>query len=543
MPVLGRESIAKEFDKGYKFIADTYNSSQGVYSPLTQSIILNRGIVIEASFDLARTGQSAVMRPAYSLNVKLIADDFNQEDPQKTPNKMWYAPFFPIHNLIIPEVGEEVFVIKEGSSYSSRGYWIGRINETPLTNLFLAESWKDDGELNVAEGTGEQNPLTKYGFTFDVNELRNKPPLPSISPAYRVNNYSISATYGDVVQQGRSRTFIRHSFNRDNFTGVLEAGINNDLLTVNDNMVLNNMPLNSSNPSIGETRTKSIHFIDSTVKKIENISFASAKAEETSGLYDGEERSIIFNQADQIYNVSSGNNGMDDTLYSQVLGERLNDFHRQSIGIVKTMLDSLTGLTETMQILLDAFIDHDHALPKIELNLEKTIKSKDRYRTAPRFEMQPPEFINVPARTIRIQTGTDERGRPQFANSTIPGYTQEIPIPPKLVSAGQTRTRNIEQKINFEAIIGGEENPRFTAPVQLVNQSESNTVISAADGNPMNPGTDAKIEPSSSELGKKTNKINDNTIELIDSFNRQKETLQDIFNRVDDYLSENQFIN
>ena len=59
----------------------------------------------------------------------------------------------------------------------------------------------------------------------------------------------------------------------------------------------------------------------------------------------------------------------------------------------------------------------------------------------------------------------------------------------------------------------------------------------------MNPGTDAKIEPSSSELGKKTNKINDNTIELIDSFNRQKETLQDIFNRVDDYLSENQFVN
>ena len=55
-----------------------------------------------------------------------------------------------------------------------------------------------------------------------------------------------------------------------------------------------------------------------------------SKAEETSGLYDGEDRSIIFNQADQIYNVSSGNNGMDATLYSQVLGEKLNDFHRSS---------------------------------------------------------------------------------------------------------------------------------------------------------------------------------------------------------------------
>ena len=517
MPVMGRESVAKEFNKGFKFMSDTYNSSQGVYNPLTQSIILNRGIVIEANFNLTRTGQAGVMRPAYSLNIKLIADDFNKENPKEVSNKMWYAPFFPIHNLIIPEVGEEVFVIKESSDYSSRGYWIGRINESPLTNLFLAESWKDNGELNVSEGTGEQNPLTKYGFTFDVNQLRNTPPLPAISPAYNVNNYSISATYGDVVQQGRSRTFIRHSFNRDNFTGVLESGINNDFLTVNDSMILNNMPLNSTNPSLGETRTKSIHFIDSTVKKIDNLSFASAEAEETSGLYNGEDRSIIFNQADQIYNVSSGNNGLDSTLYSQVLGEKLNDYHRKNIGVIKTMLDGLTGLTETMQTLLDAFVDHDHAIPKIELNLEKTIKSKDRYRTAPTFETQPPQIINIPARTIRVQTGTDSRGRALWANSTVPGFTQEITTPPKLISAGETRSRNIEQKINFEAIIGGAENPRFTAPVQLINKSELNTTIGLT-GNTMNPSSAVDPVPSASDLGIKTNKVNDNTIKLIDAF-------------------------
>ena len=31
----------------------------------------------------------------------------------------------------------------------------------------------------------------------------------------------------------------------------------------------------------------------------------------------------------------------------------------------------LTGLAETTQVLLDAFIEHTHALPKVELNLEK----------------------------------------------------------------------------------------------------------------------------------------------------------------------------
>ena len=62
MPVLGRESIAKEFDKGYKFIADTYNSSQGVYSPLTQSIILNR-VFVDLFFLLPDSFKGIVLHP------------------------------------------------------------------------------------------------------------------------------------------------------------------------------------------------------------------------------------------------------------------------------------------------------------------------------------------------------------------------------------------------------------------------------------------------------------------------------------------------
>ena len=46
---------------------------------------------------------------------------------------------------------------------------------------------------------------------------------------------------------------------------------------------------------------------------------------------------------------------------------------------MKSMLDSLSGMADTMQIFLGAFVEHEHALPEIELNLAKTIKHKDKY--------------------------------------------------------------------------------------------------------------------------------------------------------------------
>ena len=44
-------------------------------------------------------------------------------------------------------------------------------------------------------------------------------------PSSKFNNISIPMTYGDVVHQGRSKSYVRHSFNRNNKDGVLEQGI------------------------------------------------------------------------------------------------------------------------------------------------------------------------------------------------------------------------------------------------------------------------------------------------------------------------------
>jgi len=542
----GRQNVKSQFNRGVQFITDTYASSQDTYQPNNESILLSRGIVIEAYFNRNTYGIGGVIRPPYSLNIKIIGDDFNTDTPNAPTEQRWYAPFFPIHNIMIPEVGEEVLVINESANYSSKGYWIGRVNESALTNLFLAESWKTNS--NIPNTENYSSTEERYGFSFDVEELRNNNKIDMISPSPEYENVSIEATYGDVIQQGRSRTYIRHSFNSNNYTGVLEQGLNNDLNTTNDN--IGYQPLSGSNPSIGETRTKTIHLYDTSVKRLGDFSFASETDEQKSGSLDGLQRSMIFNEADQIFNVAGGNNGFNTTLYSQVLGEKLNSYHRKNINVIQSMLDGLTGLTMTVQTLLNAFIEHEHALPKIELDLEKTVTSEDTYIQPAIFRRQPPQKISVPDRTVRVAVGTKP---PQYSGQNpttvyrdikIPGFTKEVARPPRQIAPPRRRVRTREQTINFEAIIGGADNPRFTAPVEI-SKTPSLPDIPAGAG-PQERAmalAQGRGSPQFTDIGIKTNNVNNSTEDLIDAFNAQKEQLNMIFNRVTEYLSENQFVN
>ena len=558
----GRQPFSHQINRGVQFITDTYTSSQGTSVPGDQSMLLSRGIVIEGNFNRDVYGVGGVMRPPYSLNIKIIGDDFNTDDPTDPREVRWYAPFFPIHNIIIPEVGEEVLLINESQDYSSKGYWIGRVNESALTNLFLAESWKTNS--NIPSEETYSSPEERYGFSFDVEALRKNNKISIISPSPQFENIAIDATYGDVIQQGRSRTYIRHSFNRNNYVGILEQGLNNDLNTTSDNLGF--QPVNGVNPSIGDTRTKTIHLYDASVKRLGDFNFVSEKREADSGNLEGANRAMIVNEADQIFNIAGGSNGFNTSLYSQVLGEKLNDWQRANVNIVQSMLDGLTGLTTTVQTLLNAFIDHEHALPKIELNLEKSITSRDRYRTSSRVIPQPDQVIEVPGQSFQVPTGetelirreglnkdiTDQMAinsgmafeRPVTKTTTTPASTITVKSAPKVIP-GRMRTRTIRQKINFEAIIGGEEDPRFTAPIELSKTPESPMIPAWASQQErmMMMRAQGASNPEFTDLGIKTNKVNNNTEDLIDAFNEQKEQLNMIFNRVTEYLSENQFVN
>ena len=174
-----------------------------------------------------------------------------------------------MHTICIPEIGEEVLILKENSEFSSRGYYVGRINDSSPLNISYARDY-------VGINDPETDNRYRYGFSFDVKDLRKN--QAHKMPSSVESNVSIPMTYGDVVQQGRTKTYVRHSFNRNNKKGVLEQGIRMDgqlisrgivnsfdytsvptstyALGSNGEAVTQNDMNRSVDPSIGETKTK-----------------------------------------------------------------------------------------------------------------------------------------------------------------------------------------------------------------------------------------------------------------------------------------------
>jgi hypothetical protein len=232
-----------------------------------------------------------------------------------------------------------------------------------------------------------------------------------------------------------------------------------------------------------------------------------------------------------------------------VLGEKLVIQQRQTYETINQVLQMVSGFAESTQLLLDAFLEHEHAIPKIELNLEKTIKHRDLYRTRPRFIRQPDRTIRLPSKRIRIFTGYTEKSVPgppantsnpqasrqaqepssrkirvpNYTWITIPGATTRVPSPPRVIP-GRYRTRNVRQKINFEAIIGGEENPRFTAPIATIQGSTSTRDV---------------VTP----VGEKTGQMNRDLEDIQVNLQNQQERLVRLSAQVSKVLSKNQFVN
>ena len=94
------------------------------------------------------------------------------------------------------------------------------------------------------------------------------------------------------------------------------------------------------------------------------------------------------------------------------------------------------------------------------------------------------------------------------------------------------RSRNITLKINFEAIIGGEDNPRFTAPVETDRSSPSDSLPDSAHQN---------LEKT--ELGLKTGVVDSNLEDVISKVDQQRERLSKLALKVNQFLSKNQFVN
>ena len=524
----GGEPLQQEFNRGYDFILNTYGVAQGTMPSKNSQFILVKGIVIDIDFDIDKNYKLSNEQAPFSIYAKIIGEDLDTPHPEYAAEKIYFSPLLPIHNLSIPEIGEEILIMRESTETSSKGYYIGRISNTSILNYYPARQYMDSTAEGITSGA------YKYGFSFDIENIREQRIRETPSADFQA--LSIPVTFGDVVQQGRSQSYIRHSFNRVNKKGVLEQGLcfpgQNSSVFIKNTVRENSSESYDQDPSIGETATKNIHFIDSSIQKLGDYQLTSVLSDDPiQGDINGPDKSIMANLADEIYNISTKETGTG--VYRQVLGEKLILHQRETNVLLQSMLGGLTGLAQTTQLLLDAFVDHTHALPKIDLNLEKEIKSKDLYRTAPRFINQPDQIVRTPGRSSRVKTGTRRvrtayggyREVPIYETQNVPGTTIRIPQPPKVI-AGKIKVRNVKQKINFEAIIGGAANPRFTAPIQTdVDIGESPT------------------QSTKTEVGMKTAEVNNNSEQLIDSFNEQKEKLNNIINKATNFLSRNQFIN
>ena len=520
----GPPNLTRQFNKGLDYIQSTYNVADGVIQP-TPTLIF-RGVVIDVDFKALKSTTYASLIPPFSVYAKLIGIDDDVEDPLVTQDKIYYPPLFPVHTICIPEIGEEVIILKETPEPSSQGYYIGRVNASSPLNISYARDY-------IGINDPETGNKYKYGFSFDVRELREK--FINRMPSGEFSNVSIPMTYGDVVQQGRSKTYVRHSFNKNNKKGVLEQGIRMDgqllskdqvnsfnyvapvdsaapmLQGEDGELITTPQMLRSVDPSIGITKTKTIHFVDSSIKRLGDYTYQSFYGNKQTGELTGEDKGMIVNIAEEIYNISSRN--VSGLLYRQVLGEKLVVQQQQSLNLMKEVMNTVSDFAASTQVLLDAFLDHTHALPRIDLNLEKTIDVKDTYRTPPILEQQPNLTVNLPGPA---------------------GGKISIPQPPKVVSTGQQRTRTRTQELNFEAIIGGSENPRFTARVQTDKSPD-------APGSSL-PGQQQENQQKT-ELGKKTGKVDSGLESVISKFTRQRQRLNELTLKVNQFLSKNQFVN
>ena len=121
-----------------KLKKDTYHTNQ-LYSKTYSNIIVS-GLVIAIDY----YGNKSIGRAPYSVQIKIDKTYDTQG------NDRWYEPSFPIHNISLPQVGEEIWIIFVTAGDFSRGFWFSRVNYTSefssnsLKEIDVSKVYKDD---------------------------------------------------------------------------------------------------------------------------------------------------------------------------------------------------------------------------------------------------------------------------------------------------------------------------------------------------------------------------------------------------------------
>ena len=106
----GGENLQQEFNRGYDFILNTYGAAENIMPDKNTQMVLVKGIVIDVDFQVDKNYKLAESQPPFSIYAKIIGEDLDVDDPTLEIQKIFYSPLLPIHNLCIPEIGEEILI-------------------------------------------------------------------------------------------------------------------------------------------------------------------------------------------------------------------------------------------------------------------------------------------------------------------------------------------------------------------------------------------------------------------------------------------------
>lgn len=437
---------------------DLYANALGWKKP--ELFILNRAIVISVKLGTDVHPEGSANLPQFSINARIIGEDVSSDSPENEPPR-WYPPFLPNVIVAVPEVGEQVFVVRETTLNNSKGFWMGRVNDTDVVSTKLTN-----------EQNEKRNPdsITRYGMRFDVKKVNGQSRQPSSKSSKKV--FQLPLSLGDVLIQGRSGSYIRNTFLPiySNKPGLLEMGI------------LESRPY-QRNPTgtVGSTKTKTVHFSDARPTDVSPFLTKNTQETDESDI----RRDFIVNIAEEIYNVSTTKDS-ESTMHKMVLGDRLNEYFKKQDIMMRGFVQTTQSILDVVQELFNSYIDHEHVIPEINISIpDKTIVDKQTINLGFRTERQPPRRAFVPARNVRVPGNGDvyetrtirtpvgpktervlvARGTPG-STITIPSRFITVPMPDRTINLGY-RTRTFKRRIKFNDInIGGSSNPRMTVPIE-----------------------------------------------------------------------------
>lgn len=259
----------------------------------------------------------------YSLKIRIETDFSSKVDS-------YYPPLLPVHNISLPQVGEEVWVLLTDSTNIEKGFWISRLNydynfsSNKLSQYSLNSQNSAEASKQIYTPGLQPDDLKE---TYDV-----EPKTPYKIPKLRIKP-------GDVFVHGRSNTHIINTFDTVNKKGVIDIVTEID----KEKQEFYKQEFHISKGARNLLVTK--HNLDEDlIKKDMNLKFhnnynkvAPQTQEESFGLLTGDQVRLLSSKGGPINHA--------------VLGEKQAEWLEKIIKLTETFIEKVTTLNTKVDVM------------------------------------------------------------------------------------------------------------------------------------------------------------------------------------------------